>query len=42
MERDKYVCRPCAEGRHHACSEPGVCRCTINPDTGEDESTDDD
>lgn len=37
---EPYVCPPCARGEHHACSEPGVCRCTIHPDTGEDEGDD--
>lgn len=33
-----YICGRCRDGEHHRCSEPGVCQCTINPDTLEDES----
>lgn len=33
----KYICPACEDGRHHRCTCPGVCECTVNPDTGVDE-----
>jgi hypothetical protein len=32
----QYRCGRCRDGEHHRCAEPGTCRCTINPDTGQE------
>jgi hypothetical protein len=32
----EYRCGRCRDGEHHRCAEPGTCRCTINPDTGQE------
>jgi hypothetical protein len=32
----EYLCGRCRDGEHHRCAEPGTCRCTINPDTGQE------
>lgn len=35
-----HICRPCAEGNHWRCSEPGVCECTEPVEASEsDEDT---